>query len=380
MTSKFCFVSLLLLLCGSGLAIPVSEVPTVNNLPLQSDGHALDSAVPKTGSDRDPDAIVYPDEITRDSYGNAVTPFDGLAETHLDIGHMTDVNAKDEPQLDNRASLNKSSTDQGFVIPSYASGIMKVETLFPNAPVFPLVAPTKNGDKTAAREPIELSNDILPPYKNDEQKIQYPSIEVNTQATIFFPDSAFFHQINGQGNPNNNEDHTKIKTTTTTKAPLNANSGIYTGGFGGSAGVLGSPQPLGFAYANKKQGASIPSSPEVPVQHGSFLDVNLLPPPPPAPSAPSSKPVSIYCRRASRAKKVLLDSISFYKLYSTYLHIQVPPVSHYSPSPSHSSRPVSFHLSAIRHISNARVHCPKPRRNYNIIHTTNLELFPLVPS
>lgn len=288
---RFSFVSSLVLTVCFGavcLAIPINEVPTINTLPLQVDGHALDSgaANKKPGSIRDPDAIVYPDEIIRDSYGNPVTPFHGLVEPHLDIGHMTDVNPE-HSQLDRRGSFNQTTTkDQsGFVIPSYASGIMKVETLFPNAPIFPLVAPSKKNSNGAADIPeptFELSNDILPPYKDDEQKVNYPVIEVNTQATIFFPDANFFNQVNGQ---NPSPTSTKAPTHTPVVNKAVSQSGIYTGGFGGSSGVLGSPQPLGLAYANKGNRPVNSNN-----NNGPFLDVNLLPPPPPPPS--QSVPVS----------------------------------------------------------------------------------------
>lgn len=318
-------------------AIPAGNLPTINHLPLQLGDHTLDGAKVNL-TVRDPDAIVYPDEIIRDSYGNAVTPFNGLVEEYnVDIGHMTDINANINPNpspVDNRGTFEKKATTDasGFVIPSYASGITKVETLFPNAPKFPLVAPTKGQgfDQPApppppARDPLQLSNDILPPFKDDGDRIIYPTIEVNTQATLFFPDPTFFNnnknnvQINNN-NINNTPPPPQPPSATTPSPPVHGgvsdDGDIYRGSFGGAPGVLGEPQPLGSAYGQKNdERPSIPSSsvelPKIPVHHhhqhvqipvqspspqpqaphhGSFLDLNLLPPLPA--EAPQPLPVS----------------------------------------------------------------------------------------
>lgn len=313
MIAKRLFVSLLIVLCLSGgrRAIPIGETIGVNT--LQLGGHALDS-VSRPVRERDPDAIVYPDEITRDSYGNAVTPFHDLSI----IGHMTDVNSI-KPGISDRTG---STTDAaGFVIPSYASGITKIETLLPKAPIFPLVAPTK---KTVPE--ISLSNDILPPYKEDEQRINYPHVEVNTQATLFFPDPAFFNNKKPTTNQNENIGPVAVPaqpTLPTTPAPIAftttqrsvSNGDIYRGSFGGAPGIIGEPQPLGYYHTmNQRKPATSsssghqqvqvltqpptmspppPSSPshhQQQPQHGSFLDLNLLPPPPPP---PAQKPVSL---------------------------------------------------------------------------------------
>lgn len=339
----------LVVLVASTLVVhanPIGESAQINSLPLQNDGHALDTTNNKLAvkvSGQDADAIVFPDQITRDSYGNPVTPFHGLVVP--DIGHMTDVNNK-EQELDTRGPFNKTATTDasGFVIPSYASGITKVEILQPpNAPVFPLVAPTKKSATEATPALNTLANDILPPYQEHEQKIQYPTIEVNTQATIFFPDPAFFNQINNQQQPGNKVNHipvvpsqltttTASTITTTTKSsehlavptlvgnivgPLgqktNNGGDIYRGTFGGSSGVLGEPQPLGYYHVNKKNGQpavapttsiSIPhhhhhvqqSAAQAPTQshHSTFLDLNLLPPaPPPQPPLTNHKPAAV---------------------------------------------------------------------------------------
>lgn len=320
MIAKRLFVSLLIVLCLSisgRRAIPIGETIGVNT--LQLGGHALDS-VSRPVRERDPDAIVYPDEITRDSYGNAVTPFHDLVQRETaqssDIGHMTDVNSI-KPGISDRTG---STTDAaGFVIPSYASGITKIETLLPKAPIFPLVAPTK---KTVPE--ISLSNDILPPYKEDEQRINYPHVEVNTQATLFFPDPAFFNNKKPTMNQDENigpvavpaqpplpATPAPIATTTTQRSVSNGD--IYRGSFGGAPGIIGEPQPLGYYHTmNQRKPATSsssghqqvqvltqppPSSPshhQQQPQHGSFLDLNLLPPPPPPPPGQSAqKPVSL---------------------------------------------------------------------------------------
>lgn len=274
----------------------VLSIP-VNELPLQTDGHILDARPSLTSVvGRDPDAIVYPDEITRDSYGNAVTPFSSA----VGVGLMTDIN-KDE-QLNTRGSsggsgvLNETTkTVAGFIIPGYASGIMKVETLLPpNAPIFPLVVPPP---KKQEHETRVISNDILPPYRDDEPKIKYPELEVNTQATLFFPDANFFNQISSNSDNNNKVDKKLTTTTTTTTksppaiktpvAPVQTNkkktsSDIYTGGFGGAPGILGIPQPLGIALIPRIEPPSHPilqgNKPPHHQEGTPILNVNLLPP------------------------------------------------------------------------------------------------------
>lgn len=299
------FVSLLCISYSVVHSIPVNE------LPLQTDGHVLDarpSLASVTG--RDPDAIVYPDEITRDSYGNAVTPF---SSSSVDVGLMTDIN-KDE-QLNSRGSvINETKTIAGFVIPGYASGIMKVETLLPpNAPIFPLVVPPpkkqehESSSIASAKYPFDISNDILPPYK-DEPKIKYPAIEVNTQATIFYPDVNFFSQISSHNN--------KTFTTTSTKSPptintnkKNTNSDIYTGGFGGAPGILGEPQPLGialFPFPKTPTGQHPPETKNPQVT----LNVNLLPPLPPSESTVPQKPVGVI-KSLSAGRSMIMNIFYF---------------------------------------------------------------------
>lgn len=291
MSSKRCIVSFVLFYLVCSQAVPVPNQPTVNKLPLQSSSIGLEV---NPVSPRDPDAIVYPDEITRDSYGNPVTPFHGLLEHEVDIGHMTDVHSNKDPgPLDKRGSFNRTVTDAaGFVIPSYASGITKVETLFPNAPKFPLIVPTKTPNNVAVIEPIDISNDILPPFRDNEPKRIYPKVEVNTQATIFFPDSDFFNKAVTVVNPST------TKPTARAPEPVKVNhADIYIGSFGGSGGILGDPQPLGFAYKGQQMGGpSIPTS--FHQQPGSAPDINLLPPRAPTPTPPSSsQPVSQFSRR-----------------------------------------------------------------------------------
>lgn len=365
--AKWLLVALPLILClRRSWALPAGNLPSINQLPLQLGDHTLDGTTKVTV--RDPDAIVYPDEIIRDSYGNAVTPFSGLVEDHnVDIGHMTDINAK-HPPVDNRGTFEKKATTDasGFVIPSYASGITKVETLFPNAPKFPLIAPPTKGqgfDQPApppspppASDPIELSNDILPPFKDDGDRIIYPTIEVNTQATLFFPDPSFFNNDKKKNNHNNdfinNNTPAPSPPPATTRSPPPVHGGgvisgddgdIYRGSFGGAPGILGEPQPLGSAYTPKnEERPSIPSSaveiPKIPVHHhqhvqipvqsspsrepqaphhshGSFLDLNLLPPlppqaphqqlpPSPAVLTPPQKPaVSIYVQSGQESAR-----------------------------------------------------------------------------
>lgn len=306
---------------------------TINRLPLQSV-----SAPPSGAAPRDPDAIVYPDQITRDSYGNPVTPFNDLAGAADGIGHMTDINKEKKEETVN------SRIDSGFVIPSYAGGITQIEILPPkqnsNRPEFPAVAPSK---KTTP----EISNDILPPFREDEPKIKYPTVDVNvnTQATIFFPDSNFFNQsgVPSQSHSStttprpkptqsttvhHHQDTTRVTPppTTIVKKPTrpSSNGDVYQGGFGGAAGILGEAQPLGTELVHKQghhhqhhhdhhhhnqpaapvvpsaippptfvsAAAPVAPTPTAPITIHGLLDVNLLPPRPP--TATEQKPVSVY--------------------------------------------------------------------------------------
>lgn len=318
------FVSLLFVcLQKSGLGAPIGD------LPLQSDGHHLDARRGIELSTADPDRIVYPEDVTRDSYGNPVTPFHGLLEHNVDIGHMTDINKLPIPQ-DNRAS----TAEKGFVIPSYASGITKVETLFPNAPEFPLVAPTKgsspsvdNNEPLPETKPITIHNFIVPPYRDDEKKVIYPTLEVNTQATLLFVDNKFVTPppngqsaqgptIPGAAQPIDIS-HQVIDTHIPDRNKNSGSGDIYRGSFGGSAGILGDPQPLGWTYTQR-------GNPQAPVNqrhpmtqqgHGTVLDFNLLPPP------------------SSNEQVSLCSAIKSFDTNLTYTHlntIQIVPASDFA--------------------------------------------------
>lgn len=123
----------------------------------------------------DKDAITYPDELIRDSYGNIVTPYTTLLEDTVpllpsspkpsSLGLLTDVNR------DNGQHLQ-------FVIPSYSDGITELQGPYKPSLTHAAIAP-----------PLQT---LLPPLSSGNYN--YPSLDTHTAVS---PDNSYQNEVGG---------------------------------------------------------------------------------------------------------------------------------------------------------------------------------------
>lgn len=121
----------------------------------------------------DKDAITYPDDIIRDSYGNIVTPYTTLAEDTASL-HTS-------PKPSNVGPLTDVSKDNGqqlqFVIPSYSDGITELQGPYKPSLVNSAIAP-----------PLQT---LLPPLSSGNYN--YPSLDTHKISA----DNSYQNEIGG---------------------------------------------------------------------------------------------------------------------------------------------------------------------------------------
>ena len=233
-----------------------------------------------------PDAIVYPDKIAHDSYGNIVTPYTTLVDDpalnavtpsvnqlkHISggsassgIGHMTDVN-RDGGFSDNNSG--KIATKLGFIVPSYASGVTKVDTyksgiVKPELNLQPPLSsgnynyPQLNENTKAVPESVGTSSSIFgganPAAPASSLIAPAPAKNLNAYGNSFSSGSTSqisdekYSTLPGQQSiPISSGGSTNQLTKNSSNVPNSSSDfGKYTGGFGGATNQPAlRPQPF----------------------------------------------------------------------------------------------------------------------------------------
>lgn len=303
---------------GSGRSL--TDASTISNagnaIQPTPQGHGIDSTktsahhnkILSVPGNRDIDALVYPDEIVRDSYGNAVTPYTTVAgevpvvkPTAPGIGFLTDISTG----AANLIPTVKPTGTLTFALPSYADGITQLHdgpfknTNSPNSHVAyteqqttpnsgnyngahsngvapsptsnpsvsspPLVTSTTYGTKKPDSSDESYQNEILvgtAPVKGNPTiapsdiptHAAYPSIELHSPGQLLVPSLELLpppvESSHTQSSPNyQGTSSTQLPTfPTLTPAKAHIQDGEkYTGGFGGAAGVLGNQLKPGYS-------------------------------------------------------------------------------------------------------------------------------------
>lgn len=215
-----------------------------------NDGRALQLGVGGTGpnvnSVNNQDSIVFPDRVPKvaqqDSYGNPVTPFTTLPDVpasnptfpNVEIGHHTDVNKQTPTVVESKnsnpeikiplqpttsAAGGPSADSLGFILPSYASGITKLETfasgtvtvkpLLNNIPKpgTNLLPPLSNGNYNFA----DLTAHNYQTQQQPLSEVKKPITTTTTTTTPSYNNGQFSSQgtlsnYNRFGVPENNQD------------------------------------------------------------------------------------------------------------------------------------------------------------------------------
>lgn len=250
------------------------------------------------------DAIVYPDDIIRDSYGNIAQPYVPLAEgqqhhqqpsaaQHTDfaggIGFLTDVNKANNPAQ--TATTTVGSVQ--FALPSYASGILSANVPTPQLELQPPplssgnynyatdgvsaannqidqhdqphdAAPTKSNDVAGYGQPPTTLNEVVGPSDT-----KYPSTVANKPPVITAPHTGTGSYSSGATTPAAGHNYQTVQTSadaaSSSAAATTYTHGKFTGSFGGPAGVLGEQRVPGTAVTKPTAAPAVP-----PVNSGSY--------------------------------------------------------------------------------------------------------------
>lgn len=146
--------------------------PSTKNQPSSANGRILSQ--PGTA---DKDAITYPDDIIRDSYGNIVTPYTSLLDEPAAVATSTSLPSNVGPLTD----VNRDNGQHlQFVIPSYSDGITEIQgTYKPSLTLLPPLA-----SAPAAVPPLSSGN------------YNYPSLDTHkTSASAV--DNSYQNEVGG---------------------------------------------------------------------------------------------------------------------------------------------------------------------------------------
>lgn len=203
----------------------------------------------------DKDAITYPDDIIRDSYGNIVTPYTSLLDdtasvrtstsTPVSIGHLTDVNKDNGQQLQ-------------FAIPSYSDGI------------------------TELQGPYKPSLTLLPPLSSGNYN--YPSLDTHKTSTSSAPSADNSYQNEVGGSFSSSAQSVKPVPTGPTAVTTNGHIGANNN-YSPAIPSLNLEVPSQFPSA-------IPNQPKIPTSSSSYSNFPNVPSPNKAPASQGSSDFS----------------------------------------------------------------------------------------